>query len=204
MQNPWRKQKMIQNYILMYALCKPQETIAVKIQSWHQQTSVWILDIRSDTLILDRLYNENDHQITIKQQQEDIKMLKARLGKRKLHHIKRFNEYMQLYYYIANICKQVPTVEFVIETIQYSNHQTTLAILDLERPAEAYATMIDEDNIDSLDELISLWHKLLHNMGIDAEQDDQMDVLDYSNTNDQYPWPGEQTVWTTDPGSQPQ
>lgn len=116
----------------------------------------------------------------MRQVNEKIDYLRKRFGRVNQKNYTYLYEYMQCYYYMLHIVRRYSDLEIIFLVQQHSAKQTMLSIIDHDNPQDAYAIYINEDDEDSLNDLISTTNQMgenYRNLQSAAAQDDQMNII---------------------------
>lgn len=176
------QKKLVSEYIKIMRLCKKNRHIEFKMQSMLGKTDIYLQDMRTKEVYISESINENRDKEQVLREVEAIKRkLIQRVWRVNQKNHTYLYEYMTIYQNFMYIVRNYPNHEIIFLVQQHTANQTTMSILDIEDPENAYALYIDEDDDESLQELLWIGKKLMQNhKDIQAESDDQMNILDPS------------------------
>jgi septum formation topological specificity factor MinE len=134
--------KYISKYMQIMRLAKARTGIHFKLQIANKKATILIHDMDRDQVILAEEYNENKPD-TVQKLKNDLHFLTKRLGKVNQKMRDMLVEYMNLYNIMAHIVLQ-DSLEIIFASIQHTRQQTSIAILDKNKPYDAPMMFIDE------------------------------------------------------------
>lgn len=177
--------KLYTKYFQIFAMAKAQNHIICKMHSvWRPEpkTVISIYDMLTGKPYLEKEYIESPWaaEETFREVSDDLRKLVNRWGKITAKQWVRYLPYMDLYYKMYILRRKKSDWDIRILTQQYSAKQTTISLESRDDPDNVFAINIDEDQHDSMDEVVKVLNILIaesNKLDEIAEEDDAMDVV---------------------------
>jgi hypothetical protein len=155
----------------------------IKIESHRQpipRTSVYIQHMLNNEIILNKNYSEAQEDVreTQKEVADDLRQLVNRRGKLTDKQSKRYMPYMDIYLKMLSFARRFRDLKIIFCVMQYDSYQTSISIESIDDKTEAFMVNIDETQPESMDDLIKICNQMIKNMDVEAEEDDEMDVVE--------------------------
>lgn len=176
----------VNSYINFISLVKSKKKISLFLESrnikkspddeFPRQTYIMIYDNATDQMLMSETFNDDDPNEAWRLE-KCLYELEKQIGSADKKVLKKYERYLEIYQWLLKYTKQFKHVVFKLTSIQLNSKQTSWSIEDVRRPStEIISSYIDEDQSESLPELISYVNNLMKEFSI-TEEDDQMDII---------------------------
>ena len=172
-------------YLQIFSLIKTKNKLSLFLESrnikkspddeFPRQTYIMIYDNAVDQMLMSETFNDDDPE-EAGRLEKCLYDLEKEIWSADKKVLKKYERYLEIYQWLLKYTKQFKHVVFKLTSIQLNSKQTSWSIEDIRRPStEIISSYIDEDQSESLPELISYVNNLMKEFSI-TEEDDQMDI----------------------------